>query len=307
MQTHRLLLALSCAALLNGCTPTTTATTAEPVAPPLQAATAQPRPLTDQIEPLVLPAPPFQAFLAASNKVTKPLRLKVQSTKKNKITDTDAWFSKNGLSLSGCTYGIGANTKATCPSTVPRTYRNEIFLKAIETGTDSFIVYGRDGSKGHFLVVANANMESVEAVLDFSNFAYAPRIVDADRDFVYQEILWVDRVDNVIYVAHAHHTYAKSTYGMNAYITAIDLPTKQVLWRTQPLVSNANNFVIKDDVIISGYGFTAEPHYLTQIDRLTGKLLKKDDLRKSPEYILFKGNTLYVRTYDTDYRFSVKM
>ena len=67
---------------------------------------------------------------------------------------------------------------------------------------------------------------------------------------------------DVLYVSHAHSTYAKSSKGYNAYISAIDLKTGQLLWHSQPLVSNAYDFLVKGDAIIAGYGFTAENDYL---------------------------------------------
>jgi hypothetical protein len=78
------------------------------------------------------------------------------------------------------------------------------------------------------------------------------------------------------------------------------------LWRSQPLVCNANNFVIINDVIICGYGFTAEPDFLYLIDKTTGEILQQIKVKTAPEYLIQKDNKLYVRTYDRDYLFEVR-
>jgi hypothetical protein len=44
---------------------------------------------------------------------------------------------------------------------------------------------------------------------------------------------------------------------------AIDIPSNRILWRSQPLVNNAGNFVIKDDAIIAGYTFSGEKDCLS--------------------------------------------
>jgi outer membrane protein assembly factor BamB len=64
------------------------------------------------------------------------------------------------------------------------------------------------------------------------------------------------------------------------------------------LVANADNFVLLSTVIVSGYGFTAEPDYLYAIDRATGRVVGRLPLPTGPERIVRHGNTLTVDTYD---------
>jgi hypothetical protein len=93
---------------------------------------------------------------------------------------------------------------------------------------------------------------------------------------------------------------------MNGYLTAIDTKTNQIIWRSKPLVCNARNFEIINEVIICGYGFTAEPDFLYLINKNSGKILQQITLKTAPDYIIRKENKLYVRTYDTDYIFGIK-
>ena len=94
--------------------------------------------------------------------------------------------------------------------------------------------------------------------------------------------------------------YARSSYGRNAYITAIDLKTKKRLWRSPALVANAKNFVLAGRYLVTGYGFTAEPDYLYLLDQKTGRVVEWLKLPSAPERITRHGNRLTVRTYDHD-------
>jgi hypothetical protein len=101
-----------------------------------------------------------------------------------------------------------------------------------------------------------------------------------------------------LFVETAHSTYAKSSYGLNAYLSAVDLKTKRLRWRSPALVANAGNFVLLNTTIVSGYGFTAEPDYLYAIDRGTGRVKGRLLLPSSPERIARHGDVLTVDTYD---------
>ena len=93
---------------------------------------------------------------------------------------------------------------------------------------------------------------------------------------------------------------------MNAYITAIDLSTNEIIWRTNPLTCNTLNFVLYDDMIVCGYGFTQEPDYLYTVNKKSGAIAQKILLKSGPNYIIQKENQLFVRTYNTDYIFEIK-
>jgi len=110
----------------------------------------------------------------------------------------------------------------------------------------------------------------------------------------------------VLYLCTYHMTYASSTGGNNAFVTAIALGTGELLWQSEPLVCNTWNFLLRDGWIISGYGFTAEPDFLFVLDAKTGEAVAKKKLASGPEVILEKGGTLFVRTYDRDYEFVIR-
>ena len=112
--------------------------------------------------------------------------------------------------------------------------------------------------------------------------------------------------EDTLYLSHAHRTYAKATGGLNAYVTAIDAETGEMLWRSRPLVNNAGRFAIVGGFIIAGYGFTREPDRLHVIDRTNGKVVSSTKVDSAPDFIIERRRTLFVRTYDTDYVFNLR-
>jgi len=201
---------------------------------------------------------------------TKPFGIKLFEESANEIIDTDAWFEKNELQLTG---------------------------NSNEEEYGCYIDY--DG-----VIVCITKGGEVIAELEFTEFMYAPDLVEEDRDFVDEKVRDAKIRNGVLYVSISHLTYAESAPS-NAYIMAISLEDYSIIWKSEPLVCNSYNFEIVDDIIFTGYGFTAEPDYLFQIDRLTGTVLEQYKINSRADYIICKDDKLYVRTYDTDYVFEV--
>ena len=65
-------------------------------------------------------------------------------------------------------------------------------------------------------------------------------------------------------------------------------------------MANAARLVVFGDLIVSGYGFTAEPDYLSLLDRQDGRVLDRLNVPSAPEVVRLHGNRLVVRTYDHD-------
>ena len=204
-----------------------------------------------------------------------PLKLTKLTQEANQITDTDDWFEKNNLSLNvedSGKYGLG-------------------------------IPSDENGGKGRIQVVDGEKGEVFE--LDFSDFEYAGDFKQSEKEFVRQQIRYAQIKDHILYLSIGHLTYAESS-PHNAYVAAVDLAEKKLLWKSQPLVSNAANFVIKGDVLLCGYGFTAEPDYIYQLDLGSGKVIDKTAVKSKADYLILKDNILYVRTYNTDYTFRIE-
>ena len=204
-----------------------------------------------------------------------PLKLTKLTQEANQITDTDDWFEKNNLSLNvedSGKYGLG-------------------------------IPSDENGGKCRIQVVDGEKGEVFE--LDFSDFEYAGDFKQSEKEFVRQQIRYAQIKDHILYLSIGHLTYAESS-PHNAYVAAVDLAEKKLLWKSQPLVSNAANFVVKGDVLLCGYGFTAEPDYIYQLDLGSGKVIDKTAVKSKADYLILKDNILYVRTYNTDYTFRIE-
>ncbi|AFZ34058.1 hypothetical protein Sta7437_0449 [Stanieria cyanosphaera PCC 7437] len=255
-----------------------------------------------------LGVPPFRQDAPKNNpNRSSSIELQLISTTPNQITDTEAWFERNNLSLP--TYQVpnfNLNQLGDLPDYLPRSFGDNILVKAIHYRDRDFLIYGNDYGDGRYLFSYDSDSHQFTAGYDFSNYSLSPDYVESDLDFVNQSLTWVNQEDNILYVSHRHNTYAQSSLGMNGYLTAINTDNNQIIWRSQPLVCNAGNFEIINEVIICGYGFTAEPDFLYLIDKNNGKVLQQINLKTAPDYIIRKGNKLYVRTYDTDYIFEIK-
>ncbi len=153
-------------------------------------------------------------------------------------------------------------------------------------------IEGPDGATAHFVTAPGRYS------FDFRTYAWPPRIAPGEREFVYEQVVWAKEAGGMLYVETAHSTYARSSYGLNAYVSAIDLKRKKLLWRSPALVANADNFVLLDGVIVSGYGFTAEPDYLYALDRANGHVVGRVLLPSAADRIVRHGHTLTVDTYD---------
>ena len=152
-------------------------------------------------------------------------------------------------------------------------------------------VYEKDGQN----LIYDLNLESL---------CNGPDNRDNDTSDTNQFIRYELTVDNILYVEIGHNEYSSNEMNSN-YIVAIDLDTKEVLFRSEPLVANAGNFLIADDCIICGYGFTAEPDYIYILDRFTGERLEAIKVNSAPEQFEMVDDTLYVATYNTAYTYKI--
>jgi len=165
---------------------------------------------------------------------------------------------------------------------------------AIRQGSKLFLLYGPDAASGRYLLGADLRTQALAYAFDFSSFTRPP------NGGWFEPVTWAREVGGILYISNSHLTYASATKGRNAYVSAIDLRAKRTLWRSPALVANARTFVVTRDLIVAGYGFTAEPDFLYLLDRRTGKVLDRLALPTAPEIIKLRGDRLHVRTYDRD-------
>lgn len=182
------------------------------------------------------------------------------------------------------------------PAWAPRRYAGDPLQDVIRKGDKIYLLYGPDGSTNRYVGVGHRSARSLFYVLDFKRFLRPPNGGEPEG------VLWAHEgvvvSDAALYVSNGHFTYASATRGRTAYITAIDPVARKTIWRSPALVANARTFVVTDDYIVSGYGFTREPDFLYLLDRRTGRVLDRLPVPSAPEVIRLRGDRLEVRTYD---------
>ena len=109
--------------------------------------------------------------------------------------------------------------------------------------------------------------------------------------------------DGIFYGASVTNGYAQPD---TCFMFAYDLENDKLLWRSADQTCNSMNFIVKDNVIICGYGFTSEDDYLYQINLHTGEVLSRLTLKKQPDLLVYQDNTLYVHTYSYNYTIEIK-
>lgn len=253
------------------------------------------------MEPVVLENPGDGFYLAKEPETITEhtLRLEQVYEKANAITDEEGWFAANQLEapfykMAGSWIGEGD-----VPEGIPDTFEGYPLTQAGFDDSFLYCVYGEQYYSGYLLNLYTKDTCAPVLSLDFSEYCWKEASPNA-----YQWIRWARAEGNMLYVSLSHSTYSESEPN-HAYIVAVDLTDMSVLWKTEPLVSNARNFEIIGNEIVCGYGFTAEDDFLYQIDRDTGRILEQIPLKTMADYIIRKDDQLFVRTYNTNYVFRI--
>lgn len=111
----------------------------------------------------------------------------------------------------------------------------------------------------------------------------------------------------VLYANANYQSYAKEVGGQTAFLYAIDAEAGQTLWRTPPLRSRRDFVVIGEEVVVTGYGFTAEDDYLYVFDAYSGEQLDRVELKTAHEWMRWHDGKLVVQTYSEDYVIDLKV
>lgn len=209
--------------------------------------------------------------------------LELKSKEANQIIDEDDWF-----------YSLGMER----PN--PRSFYDKHYGYY-------FTIYGGSDSEGELLLdISNSDRQTPYATLDFSKYMDMGGTHGDFGSFAIPYIRYAMTNESTLYVCISHNTYAESAPN-HAYILALDMEDNfRLLWKSDPLVCNADMFDIKGHTLICGYGFTAEPDYLYLLDTDTGMKMDQIKVKSAPEYIVIFGDTVYVRCYDTNYEFLIK-
>lgn len=259
----------------------------------------------------MLPRPPFSySFHPAPGEKKLPpskARLVRLSESRNRITDEQSWFRKNGLSLPTFGADLAQGKRGDIPLSAPEALDQQHLIRAIDDGENVHLLYGRDFSGGRLLARLHRGEDpTLPALFDFRNYVTPPAFVKADRELVGESVQWAQQAGGVLYLSNFHRTYAKSSKRLNGYLNAINAETGKLRWRSRPLICNSSTFVVAGDAIVTGYGFTREPDFLYLLNRRDGSVLQSVALKSGPEYIVSKGDRVYVRCYSSDLVFRLK-
>ncbi len=255
-----------------------------------------------EIDPQVIAAPGFPYRAKDASCTGNGLRLKQVTKKKNQITDDHAWYADNDLLRPTGAMDPGWDA-------VP-----------IETEWGRLNIYRENGA-GLAVGIYVKMGQRVEAKEEegFSSiydkvFDYTAVVFDAKKApraayhlaAFHPGILKMGHaalVGDILYFDANYNGYASIAKEKTGYLSALDLSDGRVLWTTKNLTASWRGFIVHDDVIVAGYGFTAEPDFLYVVDRHCGKILQKVRLKTAHEVLIPRGDRLYVRTYDHDYVF----
>ena len=212
----------------------------------------------------------------------KPATITLEYKEANEIIDEEEWFTEYGLED----------------------------MRYTDTGQYDFYAAFDDPSvqpMGYTLYITDKETGEVKYELDLSDFYYPVGVAEHPglEDGWYPEFQCAYAEDDIVYLSMFHRTYAE-TMPYHAYIMAIDLTDGSLLWKSENLVNNALHFVVLDNVIVCGYGFTDEPDYIYQLDKKSGATLEQIKVKTGPDYLYYKDGKLYVRTYDMNYVFDVE-
>ena len=237
---------------------------------------------------IVMPAPPSWDYYLNPEKTlpAAPEKLKLTQTVKtsNGISLAEQWLEENSLEC------VDMDEQYSYEPAYGGTYKDGVF-----------------GVNDLLELTGHADGEdTLIATLDFSNYVFPDAKQDTEeKEFGEQQVVWARSIGNILYVETGHYTYASTSKGKNAYITAIDMNDMSVIWMSQPLVCNSRNFEIVDGVIVCGYGFTGEKDYLYEISAADGTVMEQIPLKSMADQIICRDNVLYVHTYNTDYQFVI--
>lgn len=261
------------------------------------------------VVPTPVAAPPWRHTVARAVAIegAAPAPKLVQvAAQRNSITDDAEWLRENNFRLPELEVpNPMRGLPGELPPNIPPTFGRYLLVQAIAHPDHTILFYGENYHSGRFVAVVDASGRLL-AFLDFDAYRMAPDNLREDLQFVDQGAQWAEVKDGVLYISHGHGTYARSSKGMTAYVTALDVATGELRWRSPPLVAGAGNFIVHGGHILTGYGFTAEPDHVIVLDRRDGKVTSKARVASAPQYLFLRDRRLFVRTYDMNYQFDLR-
>jgi hypothetical protein len=306
-----LCLALSCGVAL-GCAhrenPVTVIAKAQASVPPAPVLAEAPPPVVEQsVAPerpvIALPRPPFRRVVGkafADDPEARLPTLRIVRQTKNQITDLDAWYERNDLKSRSVPVDA-ALSSILSEHGVPLEISGAKATRVLQHEDHEIIFYDSAEQRGRYLVVRRG--EQISGPFDFAAYREPPKSKDS---FTAMDTLWAEAREDTLFVSHAHATYAASSHGDNAYVTALSLPEGALRWRSKALVSNSRECLLLELALVCGYGFTDESDNVFVLRASDGEIVQRLKVDSGPEQFVLKDGSIHLRTYDTDYVLGIR-
>jgi hypothetical protein len=203
------------------------------------------------------------------------------------------------------------------PVRLPLAYETKELTSVIDAAPYILAIYAN-----RYLAVYDASWKVV-GLFDFAAYEHPPadnatkkvtgRVLFKDSDFTYDKdvintthtitlhLEWALAADGVLYVEHRQSDDTKDAKGQAGYLTALDVTTGDMLWRSAPLVASARTFALARGAVVCGYGSTT-----FVLDRATGKTMQTLPVATSPQYIVWDAGVLHVRGEGADVAIDAK-
>ncbi len=249
---------------------------------------------------IALAAPPWEAMPAAQapRTTSDPKLVKVRSAKNEGGVPTrlpvfspdKPWF-------------IAPVAKGALPpgarADIPRSYGLEDLRAILPSSSKVLLVYG-----GRYLAIVRG--DHAERVFDLELYRHPPKANPQWKEFAIQDVTFAQELEGVLYVCNGGGSYAKEVYGKKGFLSAIEVASGKLLWRSPPLTCNAP-FVVSGAHIISGYGFTEEPDFVFVVRRADGTIVQRVPVDTGPETITLEGaSRVHVETYGSIIDFELR-
>lgn len=213
-----------------------------------------------------------------------PISLSLVSEQGNGITDIEPWVKENKLSLPMLEGALSWHMEPR--EDAPAFYDSNLFYDTAFYDENYIYHWSPD------------TLDIYER--ETCNLLYAISY-ESDRWYLMGNCAYLR--DGILYIGNLYNGYAMPN---TCFLVAYDIEKDEILWRSEDQTFNTMNFIIKGDVILSGYGFTSEKDYIYQIDINTGNVISKTELSKKPDMLIEKDGQLYVHTYSVDYVFDME-
>ncbi|MCU0433284.1 MAG: hypothetical protein MUC87_07520 [Bacteroidia bacterium] len=220
---------------------------------------------------------------------------------RNQYNDPKEWMKENNLP--DYFWSLPNDSRQqhnTIPATFPLYFNNNVVTSAWHNKGIVYYVYSDS-----LLFVADSASGEVICAYDFGAYLISPQYIKADEPYIKQSIRFALLYDSVLYMTNYHNTYSHSTAQQNAYITAIDIRTHTVKWRSNALINNSPIFAIYKNYLICGYGFSSEPDFIYILDNNNGKVVSSFPVKTEPQMIYVKGIKLYLLISNENYEYEL--